>query len=297
MNTQETKLLKLLKSFDDNGCSDHLILIGSWAEYLYCAAGILPDYEAVIRTLDIDFLVKNLRRPVPSINIISLAKEEGFYVEEDCLTGVTRLLSPDGLEVEFLIEQKGKGSETALKTNLGITAQALRHLDLLRDNTLEIRHLGIKVCIPVPEAFVLHKMIINSERKHKTEKDQTVINRMYPHLNLDKFNELLGALTKKERKVVNQYLEEIFEKIKPPKNSFSSKPLHLPPSADSRAPGPAATGKSFLFRQERRSAKSPQWVRRGKRRWSAVFRPGDLTGLGNQQCLISNVSPVPAKVQ
>lgn len=42
MNTQETKLLKLLKSFDDNGCSDHLILIGSWAEYLYCAAGILP---------------------------------------------------------------------------------------------------------------------------------------------------------------------------------------------------------------------------------------------------------------
>ena len=180
MNTQETKLLKLLKSFDDNGCSDHLILIGSWAEYLYCAAGILPDYEAVIRTLDIDFLVKNLRRPVPSINIISLAKEEGFYVEEDCLTGVTRLL---------------------------------RHLDLLRDNTLEIRHLGIKVCIPVPEAFVLHKMIINSERKHKTEKDQTVINRMYPHLNLDKFNELLGTLTKKERKVVNQYLEEIIYPI------------------------------------------------------------------------------------
>ena len=27
MNTQETQLLKLLKSFDDNGCSDHLILI------------------------------------------------------------------------------------------------------------------------------------------------------------------------------------------------------------------------------------------------------------------------------
>ena len=213
MNAQEKQLLKLLKSFDDNGCSDHLILIGSWAEYLYCAAGILPDYEAVIRTLDIDFLVKNLRRPVPSINIVSLAKEEGFYVEADCLTGVTRLLSPDGFEVEFLIEQKGKGSETALKTNLGITAQALRHLDLLRDNTLEIRYLGIKVCIPVPEAFVLHKMIINSERKHKTEKDQTVINRMYPHLNLDKFNELLGALTKKERKVVNQYLEEIIYPI------------------------------------------------------------------------------------
>lgn len=209
MNTQEKQLLKLLKIFDDNGCSDHLILIGSWAEYLYRVANILPDYEAVIRTLDIDFLVKNLRRPVPSINIASLAKEEGFYVEEDCLTGVTKLLSSDGLEVEFLIEQKGKGTETALKTNLGITAQALRHLDLLRDNTLEVQHLGIKVFVPTPEAFVLHKMIINSERKYKTEKDQAVINKMYHHLNMDEFNELLKSLTKKERKAVNQYLEEI----------------------------------------------------------------------------------------
>ena len=38
MNTQEKQLLKLLKSFDDNGCSDHLILIVSWLDYLYCAA-------------------------------------------------------------------------------------------------------------------------------------------------------------------------------------------------------------------------------------------------------------------
>lgn len=209
MNTQEKQLLKLLKIFDANGCSDHLILIGSWAEYLYHVADILPDYEAVIRTLDIDFLVKNLRRPVPSINIASLAKEEGFYVEEDCLTGVTRLLSLDGLEVEFLIEQKGRGSETALKTNLGITAQALRHLNLLRDNAIEIQYLGIKVSVPIPEAFVLHKMIINSERKYKMAKDQAVINNMYRHLDLKKFNELLGGLTKKEHKAVDQYLEEI----------------------------------------------------------------------------------------
>lgn len=42
MNTQEKQLLKLLKIFDDNGCSDHLILIGSWAEYLYHVAGVRP---------------------------------------------------------------------------------------------------------------------------------------------------------------------------------------------------------------------------------------------------------------
>lgn len=182
MYEQRKQLLKLLKIFSDNGFSEHLILIGSWAEYMYMEADILPDYEAVIRTLDVDFLVKNLRKPNPPVNIISLAKEEGFYAEEDCLTGVTRLLNLDGFEVEFLIAQKGSGAESALKTNLGITAQALRHLELLNNNVITVNHLGIKVNIPKPEAFVLHKMIINSERKEKIEKDQIVINRMYKHL-------------------------------------------------------------------------------------------------------------------
>lgn len=212
MYEQRRQLLKLLKVLSDNGFSEHLILIGSWAEYLYMVAGVLPDYEAVIRTLDIDFLVKNLKKPDPPLSILSLVREEGFYAEEDCLTGVTRLLSVDGFEVEFLIAQKGKGEDIALKTNLGITAQALRHLNILRDNTLAVEYLGIKVYLPVPEAFVLHKMIINGERKDKMEKDRMVINQMYNHINQEKFFSLYLGLTKKERKVVDAYLATNFKK-------------------------------------------------------------------------------------
>lgn len=108
MFDHEKQLISLLKLFDDNGYAEHLVLIGSWAEYMYMATGLLPDYEAIIRTLDIDFLVKNMRKPIPAVNIAVLAKEEGFYIEEDRLTGVTKLLSREGLEVEFLIAQKGK---------------------------------------------------------------------------------------------------------------------------------------------------------------------------------------------
>lgn len=207
MYEQRKQLLKLLKVFSENGFAEHLILIGSWAEYMYMEAGILPDYEAAIRTLDVDFLVKNLRRPNPPVNIVGLAKEEGFFVEEDCLTGVTRLLSAGGFEVEFLIAQKGKGENTALKTNLGITAQALRHLGLLSNNTIKVDYLGIKINVPSPEAFVIHKMIINHERKEKMEKDQSVINRMYPHLDKGKFETIYNSLTKKEQKSVSQYME------------------------------------------------------------------------------------------
>ena len=213
MYEQKKQLLRLLKLFSDNGFSEHLVLIGSWAEYLYMEAGILPNYEANIRTLDVDFLIKNLRKPNPPVNIISLAKEEGFYVEEDCITGVTRLLNTDGFEVEFLIAQMGSGESLALKTNLGITAQALRHLNLLKANTIEVEHLGIKVNIPTPEAFILHKMIINNDRKDKIEKDQVVINNMYKHVDKDKLTLLYETLTKKEKRAIDLYIETIINPI------------------------------------------------------------------------------------
>ena len=205
----EKQLIRLMKMFDDNGYSEHLILIGSWAEYMYMATGLLPDYEAIIRTVDIDFLVKNLRKPNPAVNIAMLAREEGYYVEEDRLTGVTKLLSKDGLEIEFLIAQKGKGDIQALKTNLGVTAQALRHLEILRANTVKVKHFDITINLPVPEAFVLHKMIINGERKQKIEKDQMVINKMYKCLDMNKFNTLFETLTKKEKKIVKAYIDTI----------------------------------------------------------------------------------------
>lgn len=211
MYEQRRQLLKLLKMFSDNGFSEHLVLIGSWAEYFYMEAGILPDYAAEIRTLDVDFLVKNLKRPNPPVNIISLVKDEGFFVEEDCLTGVTRLLSAEGFEVEFLIAQKGKGDNPYMKTNLGITAQALRHLDILKENSIAVDYMGIIVNVPLPEAFVLHKMIINGERKDKTEKDRSVINRMYRYLNQEKLEELREKLTKKEQKTVSAYIETIIK--------------------------------------------------------------------------------------
>lgn len=42
---------KFLKLLHDNNLLKHVILIGSWCEYLYAQGGILPDYQAMIRTL------------------------------------------------------------------------------------------------------------------------------------------------------------------------------------------------------------------------------------------------------
>ena len=45
------------------------MLIGSWAELLYERAGLIEGFEPSIKTMDIDFLVRNMRRPVPEVQV------------------------------------------------------------------------------------------------------------------------------------------------------------------------------------------------------------------------------------
>ncbi|MDO4545323.1 MAG: GSU2403 family nucleotidyltransferase fold protein [Bacillota bacterium] len=206
-NREKKGFLKLVRLLYENDCLEHVVLIGSWAEFLYMEDKRLPGYEANIRTLDVDFLVKNLRRPAKQVNLISLAKQNGFLVDSDRLTGVTKFQLEEGLEVEFLISKRGAGEEAALKTNLGITAQSLRHMEMLKENTIVIDYFGMKIEVPSPEAFVLHKMIINRERKQKSAKDRDAIDRMYQHLDMAEFGRIKDRLTNKERQRIDEYLE------------------------------------------------------------------------------------------
>ena len=120
MNIQQKEFIRFIKLLADNDCLEYVILIGSWAEFLYRELGILQKFEPNIKTLDIDFLLKNLRRPIPEKNIIPLAKAAGYLIESDRLYGTTKIYDKNGLEIEFLINQLGAGSESTLKTNLGV---------------------------------------------------------------------------------------------------------------------------------------------------------------------------------
>ena len=122
MNTQERELVRFLRLLDGLGCLRHVMLIGSWAELLYERAGLLKGFEPSIKTMDIDFLVRNMRRPVPEVQVAAEARGQGYLVESDRITDVTKLYSTEGLEIEFLIGKVGAGLEASLRTNLGVTA-------------------------------------------------------------------------------------------------------------------------------------------------------------------------------
>lgn len=208
MSIQEREFSRFIKLLHDSGCLEHVILVGSWAEHLYKVMGVLEGFDPNIRTLDIDFLVKNLRKPSERIGLVPLAKEAGYLVETDRLTGTTKIMDRSGLEIEFLIGKAGAGLEMSLETNIGVTAQSLWHMGILSRNVIEVDYLGMRVSMPSPEAYAVHKMAINKERKNKQEKDALAVKGIWPYLNQEEVARIKATLTKKEKAAVEAFVEE-----------------------------------------------------------------------------------------
>ena len=209
MSTQRNEFVRFLKLLDDNGCLEHVVLVGSWAEFLYEECGLMQGFRANIKTMDIDFLLKNQRLPNPPKNLIEAARAAGYLVDSDRLTGATKIYDKAGLEIEFLLGKVGAGLESALKTNLGVTAQTLRHMEILKRNTIVLDYLGMKVPVPTPEAYAIHKMIINEQRGRKQEKDAEAIKRILPYLDGAVFSRIEGELTKRERQALQSFTSNL----------------------------------------------------------------------------------------
>jgi len=198
---------KFIRIMDDNDLLQHIVLVGSWVEYVYAQSDFLPGFSANLRTLDIDCLIKNMRRPTQPVSITYLLKNEGYTIDADVLEGTTKIYTPDLMEIEFIIEQKGKGDNSVIKTNLGVNAQALRHLSVVLNNLINISIFDFSIIVPTPEAYVAHKIIINKERGIKAEKDIQSIEGLIPYLNKEKFNGIYSQLTQKEQRTIKAFIE------------------------------------------------------------------------------------------
>ena len=73
---------RFIKLLHDNDLLQYVELIGSWCEYIYAQSGILEKYDANIRTLDIDFLVKNMRKPSKKVSLSTIASQNGYTIEQ-----------------------------------------------------------------------------------------------------------------------------------------------------------------------------------------------------------------------
>lgn len=203
-----------IRLLGEHGLLQHVTLIGSWAEYIYAQSNLLPGFDANLRTLDIDFLVRNRKRPAPGISLAGIAQEAGYIIDYDTLTEATKIYSPGGMEIEFLVHQLGLGDKAVLETNLGVNAQALRHLSMLKDHARAVSVFGFDVLVPLPEAYALHKLIIQPMRGKKREKDKEALHSLLPYLDPQVFRAIFADLTKNERKTVTDQKEQFPELLR-----------------------------------------------------------------------------------
>jgi len=199
---------KILKVFADNDLFDEgAQLIGSWCFKLYQKHLGVDNFP--LRTPDIDFLFPMPFRGKPHPNFIKELENLGFEVD---FSGDGSLyLWNTELKIEFMTIEKGRGTDKALKIkNLGVNAIPLRYVGFLLEEPIIIVEGGVKVRVPAPGRFCLHKLIIASQRKtlDKSLKDLQQAIYTFQIAEKQKIQELFLSLPKKWGKSVLKMLEK-----------------------------------------------------------------------------------------
>lgn len=184
MEKEHDLFISILKSLEDIGALNDLLLIGGWCPLIYREHFGNPVEISVRRTADLDFLIINASRIKKEIDIPGALKELGFDEKISRTDGYVKYVHPD-LEIEFLIAEKGKGSDKPYTIEkLHINAQGLRFLDMLLNLPVRMNYQGVNVLMPDPSAYVLHKFIISERRKNdfKKMKDLTTAKELGEYL-------------------------------------------------------------------------------------------------------------------
>lgn len=162
-------LENLIKIINDNKLDKDFILVGSWCEYFF--QEYFNNYHVQIRTTDFDFYIKRKKVSNFKINISSAFANYGFERFDDYMTGKT-LFKKDDYSIEFLTGIDRNKKDTYSIEKLGIKAEALTRLDIFDNNYIDVKWKNMNVRIPTPAAYVIHKLVINNERKtEKSKKD------------------------------------------------------------------------------------------------------------------------------
>lgn len=159
---------QVLKRFNENGLLDQLVICGSWCIYLYQYYFNDNNYYSGIRTRDIDFIIARPENVNTGMSVKDMINGLDFVEDLKGDQGYTQFVHPE-LMLEFLIADKGKRSGKFYIPDMDVNAQPLRYLDFLTSKTVFIEYDGLKVVVPHPVNFALHKLLISGRRKNQKE--------------------------------------------------------------------------------------------------------------------------------
>lgn len=213
-SSQKQTFWQTIELFHEVGILEHTIVVGSWAEYLYEESGLIPGFRSSFRTQDFDVLMRNIRLPKKKMDLAAELTRRGYLMLQNPHSGLIKFDKGGELEIEFLVREMGKGQlEPYRHEYLGVTAQGLRHMDLLADHSTVLKLRGYWVHVPIPQAYVLHKLLINEQRSAiKQAKDLEAVRDLLAAMRnspteLEVMNQLLGGLSKKAQGKIRKTCE------------------------------------------------------------------------------------------
>lgn len=215
---QEEAFWQTIKAFDEIGLLRHVMIIGSWAEYLFPPL-FKTDFMPNLKTRDVDFFYRNINIPKEKINVVQKLKNIGYIYDE--VDGISRFYKEDLLELEFLTRVLGAGTDGKVNIKpLGITSEGLRAINILSDFAREIETTATDgekytLIIPEPSAYVIQKILTNPDRepREKRAKDIVAVKELLYHIEKStehktKFSEVYKTLSVKQLKIIKQVCEE-----------------------------------------------------------------------------------------
>jgi len=157
---------------------DQVVVAGGWVPYLYQQLADQGSSQRPPRTQDIDLAVpRDLVLKEHSVD--ELLKAVGFKCKFCSLDTppVTKYVAGDDDEVEIEFITDAPGSKEGVRpVQPGLTAQELRYVGLLLENTRLVRLLPpnerLTVRVPTPGAFILHKVLVVRRRREPVKKEK-----------------------------------------------------------------------------------------------------------------------------
>lgn len=213
MDKPNSLVIEILRRFEREGILKPAMLIGSWGAYFYKYHFKYKAYHPILKTRDIDFL---LRRPVrfsKKIDIEKLLSDLGFEVEHSN-NGYMRLESAE-LILEMLIPETGPGRDKPYALpDIKFNAQPLRHLSMLWRKPIRVKVEGVMIKLPHPADYCIHKLVIQKKRKKKEKQEKdlesafSVLDILLKENQSKQVLEAFQELTRKEKKIVLETLIE-----------------------------------------------------------------------------------------
>jgi hypothetical protein len=208
---------EVLRRLSNKGILDKILLVGSWCIPLYENYFNNKGYLPPLRTRDIEFLF-----PIPlnlesNTDLFELLKDLGFVLDFKGKQGYIVFYHPD-LIMEFIVPARGREPRKPIPIKqLGINAQGLRFMDALAREPIQILFEDIKVNIPHPADFALHKLLIAGRRKNpgKADKDKiqaiAMLRALHESGEFDIVRKIFQSMPKSWQKTIKSELTNLYE--------------------------------------------------------------------------------------